>query len=276
MIAYSGRPLLATVDLSAPGVSGRGASRGVWRAILLLAALYAAASAAAIAVARIIPDSMERSWFGRPDPSELTGDERLLAEVARQLRPQGSDRAEGVLDRLLEPRGLRALRFDITVVSDGGPNAWATPGGRIFVSSALLNAVGTEVGLATVIAHELGHHERRHILRRVARALLVQMPVQAVLGRLKLRAGEESVHLAELSHERGEETEADEFALNRVLLAYGRLDGSLEFFEYIAKLEPKSPGAARFVRTHPLSAERLEHLRLLRASLNGRAPAPTL
>lgn len=268
MIAYSERPLVATVDLSAPGVSARGAFRGVGRALLLLAALYAAGSAVAIGAATIIPDSTERSWFGRPDISELTGDARVFAEIALQRKPRGSDRAEKVLDRLLEPGGLRALRYDITVVSDGGPNAWARPGGRIFVSSALLNAIGTEVGLATVIAHELGHHERRHILGRMARALFLQMPVQAVLGRLRLRAGEEGARFAELSHERDEETEADEFALERVHLAYGRLDGALEFFEYVAKLEPRSPGAARFLRTHPLSAERLEHLHALQRSLS--------
>lgn len=163
------------------------------------------------------------------------------------------------------------MRYRVIVSRFGAPNAWARPGGQIFVSSALLAGVKTEIGLAAVLAHELGHHERRHILTRFARALFVQMPGQILLGRLKLRAGEETVRFAELSHERDEETEADEFALRRVRLAYGRTEGALEFFEYIAKLEPQSPGAARFLRTHPLSADRLERLHLLRASLEANA-----
>jgi len=260
MIAYTHRALTETVDLSAPGIT-RGYLRGAVRACLVLAALYAGASLVAFGVASSAPDAWERDWFdsGAPDP----------------LRPETTGREAKVLQRLMGPRGLRALRYRVYASRSGGPNAWARPGGAIFVSESLLQALKTEIGLATVVGHELGHHERRHILKRFARALFVEAPGRFLLGKLRLRVGQEAVGLAELSHDRDQEHEADDFALRRVHRAYGTLDGALEFYEFIATLEPEHASASRYLRTHPLSSERLDRLRRLQATLD-RRPAPNV
>lgn len=253
MITYTHRALTATADLSSPGIS-RGYARGAVRASAVLLALYAAATLLAFFVASSAPDSWERYWFDSspPDP----------------LRPEDTGRAAAVLLHLKEWRDLRVLRYRIYTSRSGAPNAWAKPGGAIFVSDTLLNAVKTEVGLATVIAHELGHHERRHILDRFSRALFVEFPGRFLLGKLKLRVGQEAVTLAELSHGRDQEHEADEFALRRVHRVYGTLDGALEFYEFIATLEPEHSSASRYLRTHPLTMERLDRLRRLQATLD--------
>lgn len=258
MIAHTHRALAETADLSAPGIT-RGYLRGAVRAFLVLMALYAGATVFAVAVASSAPDAWEREWFdsGAPDP----------------LHPENTGRSAQVLHRLLEPRELRVLRYRIYSSRSGGPNAWAKPGGAIFVSETLLDAVKTDIGLATVIGHELGHHERRHILDRFSRALFVELPGRFLLGKLKLQVGQEAVGLAELSHGRDQEHEADDFALRRVFRAYGTLDGALEFYEFIATLEPEHSSASRYLRTHPLSSERLDRLRRLKATLDRRPAA---
>lgn len=108
----------------------------------------------------------------------------------------------------------------------------------------------------------------------MSRAVFVELPGRVLLGTLRLRVGQEAVSLAELSHGREQEHEADDFALRRVHRAYGTLDGALEFYEFIAVLEPEHSSAARYLRTHPLSSERLERLRRLQATL-ARRPAAT-
>lgn len=259
MIAHTHRALSDTADLSSPSIA-RGYVRGALRAFVVLMALYAGATLFALGVASSAPDAWERDWFdsGGPDP----------------LHPEDTGRAAEVLHRLVEPRELRVLRYRVYSTRSGGPNAWAKPGGAIFVSEPLLKAVKTEIGLATVIAHELGHHERRHILDRFSRALFVELPGRFLLGKLRLRVGQEAVGLAELSHGREQEHEADDFALRRVHRAYGTLDGALEFYEFIATLEPEHSSAVRYLRTHPLSSERLERLRRLKESLDRGAVAP--
>ncbi len=256
MIAYTHRALTVTADVSAPGIT-RGYLRGAVRACLVLTALYFGATLLAFAVASSASDAWERDWFdsGGPDP----------------LYPEDTGRAAKVLHRLVEPRELRVLRYRVYSSRSGGPNAWAKPGGAIFVSDALLKAVKTEIGLATVIAHELGHHERRHILSRMSRAVFVELPGRFVLGKLRLRVGQEAVGLFELSHGREQEHEADDFALRRVHRAYGTLDGALEFYEFVARLEPEHSSAVRYLRTHPLTSERLDRLRRLNETLDGRS-----
>jgi Zn-dependent protease with chaperone function len=258
MIAYTHRALTVTADVSAPGIT-RGYLRGAVRACLVLTALYFGATLLAFAVASSAPDAWERDWFdsGGPDP----------------LQPEDTGRAAKVLHRLMEPRDLRVLRYRVYSTRSGGPNAWAKPGGAIFVSEALLKAVKTDIGLATVIAHELGHHERRHILSRMSRAVFVELPGGFLLGKLRLRVGQEAVGLAELSHGREQEHEADDYALRRVFRAYGTLEGSLEFYEFIATLEPEHSSAVRYLRTHPLTLDRIERLRRLKETLD-RRPAP--
>jgi len=266
VIRFVRRRLDATVDLSAPAFMGKSAASGVGRALLLLAGLYVSAAVIASSVSRAVPDSWERALFdsGEADP----------------LFPEDVGRPAAVLSRLRAPGGLRHLRYRVVFVSYGEANAWVRPGGSIYVTADLLKRVKSEIGLAAVLAHELGHHERRHVLSRLSRSLFVGLPASMLLGRANLGAAGEPVRLAELAYERDQETAADEFALRQVRLAYGTTEGSLEFFEWIAKQPPGSSVATRFLRTHPLPADRLEYLRRLQASLDaaptGDASAPAL
>ena len=52
------------------------------------------------------------------------------------------------------------------------PNAFAIPGGGIGLTTGLLEAMLTEEGMAFVLAHELGHHTKRHVLKNFWRAIL--------------------------------------------------------------------------------------------------------
>ncbi|MFE0756866.1 M48 family metalloprotease [Inquilinus sp. NPDC058860] len=63
----------------------------------------------------------------------------------------------------------RQFRWEITVLDDNSPNAWALPGGKLGINKGLLRYVASESELAAVIAHEMGHAELSHQVQELDR-----------------------------------------------------------------------------------------------------------
>lgn len=71
------------------------------------------------------------------------------------------------------------LPWSFQVVDDPSPNAFALPGGFIFVTRGLLTMMNDEAELATVIGHEIGHVTARHGVQQMSRAQLAQIGLVA-------------------------------------------------------------------------------------------------
>lgn len=67
------------------------------------------------------------------------------------------------------------LPFSFQVVDDGTPNAFALPGGPIFVTRGILNLMSSEAELATVLGHEIGHVTARHTAQQITKSQLGQI-----------------------------------------------------------------------------------------------------
>jgi predicted Zn-dependent protease len=151
------------------------------------------------------------------------------------------------------------------------PNAVAVPGGGVGVTQGLLDRVQTETGLAMVLAHELGHHQHRHALKRIGRGLIFTIALGLILGGDVASVAQIGLDVAETSYSRGQETESDEFGLRRLFQTYGTTEGCLEFFEMMQKeFETDSQRWMAFFSTHPLTSERIAHLRELAGELEKR------
>jgi predicted Zn-dependent protease len=71
------------------------------------------------------------------------------------------------------------LPWSFQVVDDPSPNAFALPGGFIFVTRGLLTMMSDEAELATVLGHEIGHVTARHSVQQISRAQLAQIGLVA-------------------------------------------------------------------------------------------------
>ena len=142
-------------------------------------------------------------------------------------------------------------------------NAMVTAGSYLFVTDGLLQNVESENELAFVLAHELGHLQYRDPLRALGRSL-VWITLSSLLG---LGQGGDTVagmvNLAELSYSRGQETAADDYALELIVTRYQHADHSLGFFQR-AQAEEHDWGAlskvAEWQQTHPLTGDRIRRL----------------
>jgi len=150
----------------------------------------------------------------------------------------------------------------IYAVESDTVNAFAMFGGTIVVYSGLLKLLSTENALAFVVGHELGHFKNRDHLRGVGRgivllalSLLIMGPESDVGGMIL-----ESVNLAEYSHSRDQEGNADQVGLDAVQCRYGHVGGATGFFEEMMKADESNPLFLEFISTHPNHETRMDEI----------------
>lgn len=142
-------------------------------------------------------------------------------------------------------------------------NAFATPGGYIYVYTGLIKFLDSEDQLLGVIGHEMAHADRRHSTRQLSKSLGVALLLDAVLG--KRDAIEQILGaIVSLQFTRGHETEADEFSVNYLCPTPYNAAGSAGFFK---KME-NQPQPPEFLSTHPNPANRIKMINELADSLS--------
>jgi predicted Zn-dependent protease len=116
------------------------------------------------------------------------------------------------------------LPWEFHVVNDASVNAFALPGGFIFVTRGLMTAINDEAELATVIGHEIGHVTYRHSVEQISKAQLATLGlgIGSILSpQVAKLAGiaSQGLQLLFLKYGRDAETQADKagfrYALNQ-------------------------------------------------------------
>ncbi len=235
--------------------------------VLLLFALYRfGIPALADVAAAHIPVEWERKFGETMVEEAVPPDDRVDEPVI-----VGPVRA--IHQALVRDAGGPAGETRLLVLRSDVPNAFTFPGGVIVVTTGLLTALRTPDELAAVIAHEVGHVQRRHVMRSVLRQLSLQVLLALVAGdQSVLSSGLRTAgQLGGLSYSRADEREADDEAvgiLARESVSPVALADALTDIERAA-----DPGATLgFLSTHPAPAERRAHI-LKRSALGTHADA---
>jgi beta-barrel assembly-enhancing protease len=161
-------------------------------------------------------------------------------------------------------RGTYAYQFEI-IQDDNTVNAFATPGGYIYVYTGLMKFLDNEAALAGVLAHEIAHAERRHATRRITSAYGVHILLGLVLGRNPTKVAEITANLFTgigfLANSRSDETESDEFSFQYLQTTEYYPGGIRFFFEKVLAEKKKGGGTfERLLSTHPLPEDRIEYV----------------
>ncbi len=209
---------------------------------------------AADSLAAKVPDKIEAEWFGG-----LVGKK---SEWSSEPKTNDQKRALEIFTKLKKAKGLRDLRFTISFIPDNTPNAFAMPGGSIAITDGLLKMVRTEIGVATVIGHEFGHHQYRHSLKMMGRSILLAGIMMFVMGGDHGFILNAVLDLAEKSHSRNDEFDADAYGLKLVHKTFKTVKGADEFFVKL-EMDPltKSSKALNILSTHPYTPDRIKRLR---------------
>lgn len=133
----------------------------------------------------------------------------LLNPMFEPLENRLIDSAVRVIgDRLLEGLDDTEYRYRFTVFNNEMINAFTLPGGHILISSGLIEFCDTPEELASVMAHEMGHVEERHVISR----LVKEFGMKIITSGDQYVLGEVTELLASTSFDRKQEEEADLFA----------------------------------------------------------------
>jgi predicted Zn-dependent protease len=195
---------------------------------------------------------------------EMALGRQLAQEVERQSKLVDDPIVAEYVNRLgqnLVRHSDAKYAFTFKVVDDPSLNAFALPGGYVFVNRGLIEIADEEDELAGAMAHEIAHVAARHMTREATRsdmARLLSAPARVAAGGWKGYAAGVALPAAVVSFNRKDESEADYLGVQYMYAAGYDPNGTISIFEKLESLERKSPGAvSRLFATHPPDAERI-------------------
>jgi predicted Zn-dependent protease len=173
----------------------------------------------------------------------------------------------GVADKVIAfgKRDRPEVQWQVNVIDDSKTvNAFATPGGYLYVYSGLIMAADNEAELAGVMAHETGHVVARHSARQMVDAYGLEAVTALALGKnpgllssLVAGVGQKGLMLA---NSRSDETEADEYGARYAAAAGYDPHGLVTFFDKLRKQEGNSPRFLAMLSDHPATPDRIDHV----------------
>ena len=199
---------------------------------------------------------------------EMALGKALAQQVQRQAKMVDDPLVSEYLNRLCQNLARNSdakVPLSCEPIDGEQPNAFALPGGYIFVYTGLIKIADEEDELAGAVAHEIAHVAARHMTRRATKnemADLASIPLGVLLGGWTGYAARQVAGLAIpmtfLKFSRDDESEADYLGVQYMYAAGYDPNGALSIFEKIESLRKTEPGLmARVISTHPMDADRI-------------------
>ena len=164
--------------------------------------------------------------------------------------------------RLQEQIPTSEYDYNIIVLDNAQINAFTIPGGNIYVFSGLISFCDSPEQLAAVLAHEMGHVEKRHTVDRLAREFGLSVLFSIMTGGDTVLLSDLYQTLISSGFSRSQEKEADQFALNLLEDASISPKSIASFFRKLNRENLAYDENIELVMTHPHSNTRIK------ASLN--------
>ena len=282
-LSFSDTRLIRVLTRACPGLHRKDLHKGTWGRLIRMSAL--AAGALVLMLFVILPRMADTLAALLPVEREIAFGKAVTAQIERALggtelgalrcsAPEGQASLDRMIGRLTEGQ---SLQYDVNVVvfDHEMVNAFAAPGGQVVLMRGLLEDAPGPDAVAAVLAHEIGHVERRdatrHALRAAGSAGLLSMvrgdftggTIAVILGERMIRA----------NYTREAELAADAFALGMITAAGIDSTGMAAFFDKLAEMEQGLPRLPEYFSTHPASADRARRARANADAQTGTSPA---
>lgn len=156
--------------------------------------------------------------------------------------------------------------YEFNILDTDILNAFALPGGKIYVTKGLIDRMTNEAQLAAVLGHEIGHVTGRHGSDRIQLALSAMFGIDALLDLLDFKLPKEDISKIALSlvvsgYSRKHEYEADKFGLDTMAKTGYNPLGAIQLMEIFKSLEQSEPSLIDMLfRSHPATTDRIEEM----------------
>ncbi|MCG9126729.1 M48 family metalloprotease [Candidatus Poribacteria bacterium] len=159
----------------------------------------------------------------------------------------------------------RNIRYTFTVIDTNIVNAYAAPGGYIYINIGLIRKANTESQLASVIGHEIGHVVGRHGMKQMTQRYGVDYLKETILGKDTAKVSNEIYKIATdlllLRYSREHERYADSIGVQILYDAGINPQGAVQFWEIMQGMGKREyTTVEKMLSTHPIHSERIEYI----------------
>ena len=231
--------------------------------------IFPATLAAVLATCATNPVTGRRELSLISESQEISMGQEAAKEVAASIPPVADD----ALQRYVSGLGMQLARaserpnlpWSFTVIDDPQVNAFALPGGPIFITRGILSHMNSEAQLVSVLGHEIGHITAKHSVQQMSQAQLAQIGlIAAVIVKPGLAQfgdlASQGLGLLFLKFGRDDETQADDLGFKYMTTGGYSPTEMAEMFRTLQRLGGGSSEGRvpEWLSTHPDPGNRVE------------------
>jgi predicted Zn-dependent protease len=205
----------------------------------------------------IIPTEDEVE-IGKEVVKDVESQERLLNNV------QVQNYVNDVGQKIAKVCDRKDVKYSFKVLDNEEINAFACPGGFIYIYKGLLKKMDNEAQLAGVLGHEIGHVVARHSMKRLQAAYGYSILMEVALGDKLSQTAQQLVNTAAglilLGYGRDNEYEADNYGILYARKAGYNPNGMIQVFQKFKQMEGSPPNTfEKLLASHPPAGDRINN-----------------
>lgn len=205
----------------------------------------------------IIPTESEVE-IGKEVVRDVESTERVLND------PQVQNYVSNIGRKIANVCDRKDVKYSFKVLDSNEINAFACPGGFIYIYKGLMKTMDNEAQLAAVLAHEVGHVVARHSMKRLQAiygySILMEVALGGELSQTARQLVDAATGVILLGYGRENEYEADEFGILYAKKSGYNPKGMIQLFEKFKQLEGRPPSTfEKLLSSHPPASDRIRN-----------------
>ncbi|MEM1121670.1 MAG: M48 family metalloprotease [Bacteroidota bacterium] len=197
--------------------------------------------------------------LGKQLKQEILSNPSQYPVLSRQQHPAAYNYLDNMVQQILQSNDFQYrsdFAWEVYIVNDDNTlNAFAAPGGYIFVYTGLIKYLDQPDAFAGVLGHEMAHADRRHSTKQLSRQYGVSVLLGLLTGGDNQLLPQVLASLTNLKFSRSAEREADKYSVIYLCDTPYAASGAAQFFTKLRSESGSRP--PQFLSTHPNPGDRV-------------------